>query len=383
MLYVVNGLGTGGAERSFAEMAPHLQRRGIRLEVVCLYKRTEGVQALIEGLGISVEFLESETWLGRVLQLRRLIRTRKPDLVHTTITESDIIGRIAAAATGVPVVTSFVNDVYGRVRTSDQRVNKARLELLRRLDGWSARNIGGAFHALTETIADSAVRDLGIDRALVRVIGRGRSRTRLGVADPERRARVRTDLGIGHEDPVLITVGRQEWQKGQETAIRAHALVLERIAGANLLLVGREGNHSGRLRDCARELGIADHVRFLGHRTDSPDLLAASDVFLFPSRYEGFGGALIEAMALGVPSVVSDIPVLREVAGESALFAEVDDPGDFASKAIYLLENGDDRMSLGEDAIGRFEDLYRIEGITDSMVDFYDWAARAGTPRSE
>jgi glycosyltransferase involved in cell wall biosynthesis len=337
VMAVINGLGTGGAERSLAEILPGLRKRGIEVQVVCSYRRERGVEIQVVAGGFRVTYLERSSYLGRWRELRRLIRSERPDLVHTTIIESDILGRLAAAGSGVPVVTSLVNTSYDSARLADPSVRRHRLELVRIVDGFTARHLTSAFHAITQAVATDAVRALRISPARVTVFGRGRDLTRLGQVTPERRAEVRQRLGLDPNDVAVIAVGRQEFQKGHHVLVDAAASLHATFPRLRVIIAGREGSETGRIRHRITELGLEDVVWQLGHRDDVPDLLAASDVFAFPSRFEGLGGSLLEALALGLPCVVSDIPVFREVGGEHVRFAEVGNPDAWAESISGLI----------------------------------------------
>src|SRR5205823_1865576 len=105
----------------------------------------------------------------------------------------------------------------------------------------------------------------------------------------------------------------QERQKAQWALLEAVPRLVERQPDVVVLVAGREGNATSELALRMRDPIVRAHVRVLGHRADVPDLLAASDVFAFPSIFEGLGGSVIEAMALGLPIVASDLSALREV----------------------------------------------------------------------
>src|SRR5688500_2844859 len=102
LLYLINGLGAGGAERSLAELLPYLRAAGIEPTVVCLRSRTTGVESDVRLTGCELVFLPERGRLRQIRAFRRLIKDRCPDLIHTTLYDSHVIGRIAAAGTGVP-----------------------------------------------------------------------------------------------------------------------------------------------------------------------------------------------------------------------------------------------------------------------------------------
>ena len=147
----------------------------------------------------------------------------------------------------------------------------------------------------------------------IAVILPGRDADRLGQTTPERRKRARARLGLRDDQYVLVNIGRQDYQKAQRYLLEALASVVRDHRNIVLLVAGRAGDASADLRDLIHDRKLERHVRLLGHRDDVPDVLAASDLFVFPSLYEGLPGAVIEAMALGLPIVASDIEPVREL----------------------------------------------------------------------
>jgi glycosyltransferase involved in cell wall biosynthesis len=276
-----------------------------------------------------------------------------------------VAGRLAAWRTGTPVVTSLVNTSYDAGRRRDPNVAAWRLAVVRSVEGWTARRLTASFHAISEAVAAAAVHALGIRRDRITVVPRGRDRTRLGDPSPARRAEARRRLDIAPDASVVVTVGRQEYQKGQRTLVDAVARMRH---PALLLVVGRQGAATAEVETAARPLG--PRVRLLGHRTDVPDILAAADVFAFPSRYEGLGGAVIEAMALGLPVVASDLPALREVvdADVTGVLVPPDDPATLASALDTLLADDSTRRRMGEAGRQRFLDRFTLDAVVDPMI---------------
>lgn len=369
---VINGLGTGGAERSLVEMLPILrQQHQVEVEVVCLFERVEGVATLLRGQ-TNVTRLTASSWIGRIMQLRRILRKRPPDLVHTTIFEADLVGRFAAAGTGIPVLSSVVNVSYDEARAADPRVKAWKLDIARMIDGWSARHLTNRIHVLTESVGQSAHQELGIPRDMITVVGRGRQLERLGEASAERAQRVRRALGFDDGRKVLVAVGRHEFQKGHRYLIEAMPAIRAELPEAVLLIVGRAGSVSNELSAAIERLGLGQSVHLLGHRQDVGDLLVAADVFIFPSLFEGFGGAMIEAMALGVPVVASDIPPLREVAGDgSVLFVPPASTEALAGGVIRILQDHGLAERLVGEARAVFQSRYTLAAVVNQMAQLY------------
>jgi len=373
VLIVVNGLGTGGTERSLAEMLPGYAQRGVNAIVACFYRRDEGVQDGVIAAGHDVRFIEEKSVPTRARALRRLVEEERVDLIHTQLFDANMAGRLAGVGLEAPVLTSLVSISYEPIRSTDPNISRHKLRVVRAVDGWTSRHLTNHFHAVSHAVKDAAVRALGIDPSRVTVVERGRDARRLGEPSFERRTTVREALGIDPDAPVLITAGRQEYVKGHVYLLEAMAELRTRVPGVLLLLAGRRGNASEELDTVYERLGLGDTVRLLGHRDDVPDLLAASDIFVLPSLIEGIAGAVIEAMALGLPVVASDIPSTREVLdpGGNALLVTPQQPTDLADAVATLLGDHPMMERFAEASRHRFEERFTLDRIVDRMVAMY------------
>jgi glycosyltransferase EpsD len=178
---------------------------------------------------------------------------------------------------------------------------------------------------------------------------------------PPDRAAVRAALGIAPGDPVVITVGEHIPRKNHETCLRA----LARLPGATLLCCGT-GRDEEALRALAQALNVSDRVRFLGFRTDVAVLLSASDAFLFPSLQEGLPVSLMEAMAAGLPCVVSAVRGSADLIAEGEggyLRAPTDAPG-MAEALGRILTSSALRTAMGK----RNREAIRPYGLTSVLA---------------
>lgn len=373
VLYVINGLGTGGAERSLLELVPALQVRAVSVSIATLYRRDVGVEAHFRSQGWAVHNVGGERLIpDRLTGLRRLIRSERPDIVHTSIFEADVLGRLGAIGTGTRVLTSLVNTSYDPIRLRDSHVRRNRLAAARLIDGWTARHLTHHFHAISHAVKEASVAALGISPHQVTVIPRGRDPERLGARHHSRRERVRRSLGVADDATVILNVGRQEYQKGQEHLLEAMAELHHR-PNVVLLIAGRDGAATSTLQRRKAALGLNGRVRFLGHRDDVPDLLAAADIFAFPSLYEGQGGAVLEAMAMSVPVIASDIPALREVveSGVTGLLVPRGDAKQLVAAISSLLDDDRYRATMGIRGRDVFEHRYVLSAAADRMARLY------------
>lgn len=375
LLYVIDSLSGGGAEQSLAALAPCYAARGVRLEVAYLHERP-GVHAQLEEAGARLFCIAGGG--GRAGWIRRatsLAKARRPELIHTTLFESDVAGRIAGRAASVPVVSSIVNVAYGPEQLDDPNLHWWKLQGARLADAATAR-LAVRFHSVSGHVADVMSRRLAIRRNLIDVVHRGRDPSRLGTRSLERRERARAELGVDEETALVLAAARQERQKGLEVLIEAFPLVLHRVPQARLAVAGREGNQTPELQRAVEHLEIGEFVRFLGARSDLPDLLCAADVFVFPSRWEGLPGTIIEAMALEAPIVASDIPTVREVVsdGGDARLVPVGQPEPLAAGIVTTLKHPGRARERSRSARARFLQRFTIEQSADGMIAFYERA---------
>jgi glycosyltransferase involved in cell wall biosynthesis len=376
VLYLIDSLVPGGAERSLAALAPHLIAEGIELDVATLHERP-GLQAELERGGARLHCLNGPG--GRAGWIRRavpLIRQLRPDLVHTTLFEADIAGRVAAGVCRVPVVSSLVNVAYGpEQRAGLGGIGSVKLRGAQFLDGVTARLVV-RFHAISAHVADLMAHRLHLPRNRVEVVPRGRDPSQLGINSPDRRARARTLLGVGERTPLILAAARHEHQKGLDVLLEAVPAVLERLPNAQVLIAGRNGHQTELLRSITAGLGVEPTVRFLGARDDVPELLCAADVFVVPSRWEGLGSVLLEAMALEAPIVATDLPAIREIVrhGDTALLAPAGRPDALAASVVDTIANGAAADARARSARSRFLTEFAIERIADRMLGFYEHA---------
>ena len=378
VVYLIDSLIAGGAERSLAVLAPEYRKRGVQLEVAYLYERDNVWIPAIEAAGVEVVSLAGGG--GRAGLVRRaagFVRARRPDICHTTLFDADVIGRVASIGSGAKVVCSLVNAAYGPEQLANPAVTPWRLRTVQVVDIVTARRVR-RFHAVSESVAASMAGRLKVPRDRIDVIPRGRDPQEIGTRTPARRAAARRSLGIGDDMPLLLAVGRHEYQKGFDVLLESFALVRRDRPGARLVIAGREGADSAPLRDRAGRLDLGESVSFLGFRTDIPELLCAADVFVSTSRWEGSPGGVIEAMALETPIVTSDIAPVREVLGDAApaWLVAPPRPEGFAA-AIGAVLDDDEVSERTAAARARFLDRYTIDRVADEMVRFYDRALGA------
>ncbi|MFB3739106.1 MAG: GNAT family N-acetyltransferase [Candidatus Velamenicoccus archaeovorus] len=300
------------------------------------------------------------------LELLRILRRERFDVVHTHNPKPGVMGRIAARLAGVPVV---MNTVHGLYATPEDRFR-------RRFPVLTAEWVASRFSDLELYQSEEDLvwaRRLGLVRPGQAIhLGNGIDvfRFRPGRRDEPAVRGLRAELGIGDDEPVVGAVGRMVREKGYVELFEAVRIVRSRVPNARLLVVGEvdhdkvDGLDGTDLRRAGSDVVVA------GWREDVPDLLAAMDVFVLPSWREGIPRSAIEAAATGLPVVLTDIRGCREVAsdGVEGFLVPVRDPQRLSDAIVTLLEDPELRRRMGTAARSRAEERFDEMRVVRTVV---------------
>lgn len=334
---IIADLGSGGAQRVFTDLANHWARAGVRICVVTMSRRDDDFFSLdptvdrisIGGLAASRNLVDQlHANIGRLLSLRRAMRQARAKCVISFIGTVNILSVMAAVGLGVRLVICERND------PSRQSLGRPwdilRRWLYRRADVVTA-NSRGALDALRSFVPAAKLAFVPNPLPLPPA-GRG--------ADPDARR--------------VLNVARLNQQKAQDVLLKAFAKVY--AAGApcdwQLVIVG-EGEERENLVRLSEQLGIKDAVEFAGRVKDPYDYYSEAGLFALPSRHEGTPNALLEAMSIGLPVIVSDGssgPLDYVVNDETGLVVAVDDVEALAQALARLMTDRALRCRLGEAA---------------------------------
>ncbi len=373
VLTVIDSLAVGGAEQSLSMITPHLVARDVDVHVAFLTDRP-GIQDELRAGGATLHSLSGHPgWFRSVIRTVRLMRALRPDLVSTTLFMADIVARPAAWLLRIPVVSSFVTESYGPEHVFNPEYRPWKVRAAQLADALTARFVT-RFHAVSEMSATVMAKRLWVPVRKIEVITRGRDSERLGTRTDTRRNRTRAELGIDDEAPLVLAAARHYHLKGLDVLIAAFSEVVADMPNALLFIAGRSGPATPELEELIAEHHLDSSVSLIGYRSDVADLMCAADVFVLPSRVEGSPGALIEAMALEVPTVASDIPSVRELVGSSyeiAVLSPVGSSAEMARAIIDLIEHPTRAAAMAAIGRQRYVDRYAMDAIADATVALY------------
>ncbi len=364
ILHVTSVVGVGGAEMALLELVRHQTASGHEVEVAHV-RRDTGLGDVFRDAGARVTPLGAErasSLPGAFLRLCALMRDRRPDIVHTHLLKADFLGALAARRLGLTrrLVSSKHNDESALRRRPVQWAHGI-------ISRWAARVV-----ALSRHVGEIVATEGRVPRDRLEVVTYG-----LDPA-PFENARadgIRQGLGLGTDDLVAITVARFAPQKDHAGLLEAACLLRDEHPRLRWLWVGGDprGDLQKRMERSVAERGMTDRVLFAGIRRDIPALMAASDLFVMPSNWEGLGLVYLEAMATGLPVVANRVSGVPEVVvdGITGILVERGRPGPLAEAIGTLVQDPDLRRALGMAGRQRVRECFSPEAFFSGYDRIY------------
>lgn len=367
IVHLISGLGVGGAEKTLVALTQRLVRSRFRSSVISLstlgnygsWLNEEGIPTYALGMH------RRRPSIAGFIRLHRLLRQLQPDLIQTWMYHADLYGLFASRGLGKPLVWN--------VRGSGRTLREFGLAT------GMAVGVCAALSPIPATVVVNSRRGLrdhqrmGYRPRRWEVIPNG---VDLGGyrRDPASRGRIRARLSIRDGHVLAGTVARFHPFKGHAALIEAVGRVKAEHPELRLLLVGRGTEAENEtLQAMIQRAGISDRVRLLGERGDVPEILQALDLFVLPSYSgEGFPNALLEAMAVGMPCLVTEVGDSAVIVDETGVVVPPRDPGALAEGLKRLLAmSPEERRRLGLAAHDRVRSRFSIETMVHSYADLY------------
>ena len=362
VLLLIKGLGRGGAEQILVSSARYGDRSSYRYEVAYLLPWKDAFVPALRDAGIETTCLDGARGTGWIARLRKLIAAHEIGIIHVH-SPLVAIGARLRVPRGLPIVYTEHNtwSRYHRATYWGNLLTYPRNDHV---------------FAVSNHVRDSVVypRTLSFRRMPpIESLYHGPDPSDLAAVPMDG---ARRELGIADEAPVIGTVANLKPHKGHEHLLRAATVVRREIPNARFVFVG-QGPMEPKLRDQVRALGLEEMVIFAGFREDAIRLAGTFDVFALPSVHEGLAIALIEAMALGKPAVVTSVGGLPEVVedGRQGFVVPPADPGALAHAIITVLQDRAIRVSFGEEARRRAE-AFSIKSAVQRIEAVYEELSR-------
>lgn len=362
VVHLIKATGLAGAERHLLTLLEGLRSRGVDARLIVLTEPGRPVEefftaALVRGIPtIRCAILNDADpllWMRLARHLRRL----RPDILHTHLVHADLHGHVAARAAGIRcVVSTRHNDDAFRRRAIWRRIHRHL---------WS-RLAGGI--AVSESVAEFSRSVEGAPADRLAVVPHG-----LDVPDHRtERAAIRAELGIPLDELVVGLVGRLTRQKGFDLALEAAASLVDEIPSIRIVVIG-DGPLRGALEGQAVSLGIEERVHFLGWQPNAARHMACLDVLLVPSRWEGFGLVVLEAMSQETLVVAAPVGAIPEILtdGVTGLLAASASVDSLRDRLRTALTDPAERARVARAGREKFLTRFSPSRMVDDTLEFY------------
>jgi len=338
----IHDLAIGGSEKVIVTEANMLYEKGYDVRLVTLLKEQhndlEFLLRIPKENFVKFHFKSHFDW-PELFKLVRFLREFRPDVVLTASLFNNTIFK-------------FSKILYPNFRLVVREGNIfVRHNFKSRLFDTLTSFMVSKYFVDAKAIKDDMVRRLKIPSKKIEVIYNGVDKSAFETPVVSRENK-RKELGIPMDAFVLLNVGSMSTtQKGQEYLIQAISNIQHPTSNIKCLFAG-DGSRRSNLEKLARDLGVTDSILFLGKRKDVAELRAVSDVFVLPSLWEGMPNAMFDAMASGMPMIVTPVGGIPEVVkdNESALFVKAADSRSLTEAIMRLKKDTELRKKLGENA---------------------------------
>ncbi len=363
VLYAIARAVPGGAQTHVLDLITHardeVEAGLVTFESGFLAERAREMGLPVWVVPAPVDAISPLRDLSAVRGIARVIREFGPDLVHAHSTKSGVIARVAARMAQTPAVFT----AHGWAFTEGASSKRRRLAII--------------IERMVAPLARRIICVSQYDRELA---------LRCGVGDPDRIVLVHNGIPASEHHASYperqtvrcVMVARFSPPKDQAALIEA----LREVDDLELWLVG-DGELLEESKATASALGVDDRVRFLGSRSDVPELLADCDVYALASRYEGLPYTILEGMRAGLPVVASDVGGVGEavVDGETGLLVPSGDGQALAAALRRLVESPEERRRMGEAGRRRCEEEFTLSGMVEATLAVYSSAIEEGGRR--
>lgn len=368
----IKGAGFGGDSVLIIELGRAAQEQGFRVDVLAGDPRFQEMIA-DAGLGlVDLDVIQREIRplhdARALAAVTRLLDRSSYAIVHTHTSKPGMVGRLAATRVGVPGVIHTPH-LFPFHEESGRLAAAAYVRYERLAARWCHRIV-----TVSNFQRDWALRlGIGGPEQVISIpngVPTERTSTRRS------RAEVMTELGIG-KGFIILALGRLAPQKGIEYLVRAAPRIRQAVPDVRIMIVG-DGPLERPLARLAAELGAEDTVRFLGFRRDVGELLAAADLVVLPSLWEGLSISLLEAMVAAKPIVTTSLGSNREVTddGRAARLVPPKDVEALAAAIVALAASPDEREVLGRMAQNIQRERYTMRRMLDAYVAEYEGLLR-------
>lgn len=367
VLHIQKVSSIAGSENHLLTLLPLLKEYGYIIEILIFTEKKQSSDLFVEKMkakGIKTErfIIENKHFNPSLIpRLVKKIKQEKYDLVHTHLIHADLYGMIAAKIAGVKaIVSSRHNDNAFR--------RKFPWNLLINLNTKLADHL----ICISESLKQFSMKYEGTPEQKISVIYYG--------FKPQNKpinSNLKKEFNWSEEITIIGIVARLIEQKGHSTLLKAMSQILPEFPPTKLVIIG-DGTLRQSLEEYSKKLGINKQTHFLGYHQNAAEMMHDFDIFVHPSRWEGFGLVFLEAMAAKLPIIATNVSAIPEIVEDktTGLLVPKDDEKALVKAISKLLSNPDLAKNMGEKGKKRLENYFTVDIMTQKIANLYEQLLR-------
>jgi len=363
ILFLVNGFGVGGAEKALLELVKRIDREQFRVLVASVGQGGVLEQEFRSASEACFVFTKKFSFdFSLIPKVADLLKTYRVNILLTTLFYADVIGTFAAQMVGTPVKMSWQTALA--IPTGNVADDRWRHIVTYRAAASQMTHIVAVSHE----VQNYFIQNRHIPPKKISTIHYGVDLSRFRKSGKT----IRKELGLSDHDLIISVVGHLSDVKGHTYLLKASPSLIRKNPRIQLVFAG-DGPEKASLEKEAKSLGIREHVHFLGVRSDVPDILRSSDIFVLPSIYEGLPNVVLEAMASGLPVVASGVGGIPEAVenGKTGFLFPAGDSLRLKQALSPLIQDKKLRQKMGEAGRRRVENSFSIDVEVQKFQDLF------------
>ncbi|MEQ1150325.1 glycosyltransferase [Acinetobacter johnsonii] len=356
ILYVITGLGQGGAERVVCDLADRMYESGHEVKVAYLVGDilTRPIHNEIELIKVDLNGVAALP--SAYVTLSKIIKNYNPDVVHSHMVHANILTRLIRITTPVKklICTAHNSDEGGNIRMGLYR---------------ATHHLADITTNVSNTATKSFEKKKAVPKNGMKTIYNGVNLNNFKY-NPSAREEVNSEFLLESDVKVLLSVGRFNEQKNYPNLLNAIKILKEKNQLPFKLLIAGDGELRETIENLIQQLDLEENIILLGRRSDIPRLMSACDVFILSSDYEGLPTVLIEALACQAHIVSTDVSGAREIVSEnSGKIVQINDSYALSNAIYETMLNSTSKNTLGCTAVRK---KFNLDTVADSWISIYN-----------
>lgn len=376
IIWLIDALKPGGAEQLMPTLLSNFNKEHFEMRVCALMvKDGNPLSKELTDMGIPVDIVHANSLKNplNLFKLTAYFNKHQPDLIHTQLQFSDILGNIAAKIKGIPSVSTL--------HTLDDIANEHGSSFWRKKMSWFVlRNFCDRVIVVSNKTKEHHIHTGKLPEKHTKTLYNGIQLSRFQNRNPARLVEKKQDLHIEPDHKIITTIAVLREAKGIQYMIDALSMILDQDPRITYLIVG-EGLYGTSLRDRIVARNLEKHIVMAGHRTDIPDLLAMSDLFVLPSLGDALPTVLIEALAAGTPIIATDVGGIPEIIehGKNGILVPPANTQALANSCMQLLKDKEKSKQLLNAGLKTAREKFDVKSQVQQLERiYYDLILQSG-----